>query len=106
MKEITNARALDDDEDVVVATQAGDGGLAGVANTKCPISGKELADIDNPVMCVSNITLHNRLTTGDCVPNEREGNSKIRTHLFLVHTFLHMLCVVSRWCMFPIPVLQ
>lgn len=42
-----------DDDDVVVATQAGDGGLSGVANTKCPISGKELADIDEPVMCVS-----------------------------------------------------
>ena len=47
---------LDEDE-VIVDEAAGGDGLSGVANTACPLTGKSLNEIDDPVMYVA-FSLH------------------------------------------------
>ena len=48
---------LDEDEVIVDEAAAADG-LSGVANTACPLTGKSLNEIDDPVMYVAFFLIH------------------------------------------------
>ena len=67
---------LDEDEVIVDEAAAADG-LSGVANTACPLTGKSLNEIDDPVMYVAFFLIHS---------------------LCHVHTYIIRLCLSLSLC--------